>query len=547
MRLKNCLFYVILILGTPTWAQLRDTILYSMSSRPFYYNVLKGGDGRIYAGTSEGVFTLEGAVMKKLNNQIGYLTLNKKGSPAIDHNGIRYHDQSTYARMLPYPTEIRDEYHAGTEEFFYITSAGRMYIFEILPYELRYRNHSVRTTSHNFIGTYSGLYFRGRKLESPSSGFPPFTDGYIRELNGKVFICYSSLVIAEIRQGDSLPSYWKNLPRGFTFLATDVLFSSYHKKYLVSAKTDLVLMDSALTYASSLYRSNNKDAEVVVLGENRGSVYFASGRDFIQINPTSKKFKTVISLPEPILSGHITNLNHYLLGSQGLYVVRADGNMKKLIDLAKAHTLLHLGGSEFAISTDAGLFQYNEVSNKLTKLIQGVEFNRRGLYLEGDSLFAGSINGLYVLDAKHLDQLADRVAKSSGEQSLPVYFLSLLIGIALIAITFIYLHYRSRSQLKQIIAETQMASLPKLTREDIETFIKENLAQASLKSIAEKFKTNNAVIYTLLSPEKPGAFINRLRMEQVKRLRKEGKPAREISQLTGFSEYYVRKVWNVNQ
>jgi AraC-like DNA-binding protein len=176
-----------------------------------------------------------------------------------------------------------------------------------------------------------------------------------------------------------------------------------------------------------------------------------------------------------------------------------------------------------------------------------VEFNRRGLYLEGDSLFAGSINGLYVLDAKHLDQLADRVAKSSGEQSLPVYFLSLLIGIALIAITFIYLHYRSRGQLKQIIAETQIASLPKLTREDIETFIKENLAQASLKSIAEKFKTNNAVIYTLLSPEKPGAFINRLRMEQVKRLRKDGKPAREISQLTGFSEYYVRKVWNVNQ
>jgi hypothetical protein len=142
--------------------------------------VLKGGDGRIYAGTSEGVFTLEGAVMKKLDNQIGYLTLNKKGSPAIDHNGIRYHDQSTYARMLPYPTEIRDEYHAGTEEFFYITSAGRMYIYEILPYELRYRNHSVRTTSHNFIGTYSGLYYRGRKLESPSSGFPPFTDGYIR-------------------------------------------------------------------------------------------------------------------------------------------------------------------------------------------------------------------------------------------------------------------------------------------------------------------------------------------------------------------------------
>ena len=83
-----------------------------------------------------------------------------------------------------------------------------------------------------------------------------------------------------------------------------------------------------------------------------------------------------------------------------------------------------------------------------------------------------------------------------------------------------------------------------LTRDDIEQFIRENLEQASLKSIAEKFDTNNAVIYELLSPEKPGALINRLRMEQVKQLRKANKSAKEISQITGFSEYYVRKVWN---
>jgi AraC-like DNA-binding protein len=40
------------------------------------------------------------------------------------------------------------------------------------------------------------------------------------------------------------------------------------------------------------------------------------------------------------------------------------------------------------------------------------------------------------------------------------------------------------------------------------------------------------------------AFINRLRMEQVRQLRKANRPAKEISQLTGFSEYYVRKIWN---
>jgi len=348
-----------------------------------------------------------------------------------------------------------------------------------------------------------------------------------------------------LHQGDSLPTYWKNLPQGFQFLwATDVLYSKYHKKYILSAKTDLVEMDSALSQAKSIYKAKAKDNEVVLLGEDRGSVYFSSGRDFIAINPNTKISKTVITLPEQILDGHISNLNYYILGSQGLYVVRADGSSKKLIELDKAHTLLQLSGSDFAISTDAGLFRYNAVANKLTKLIQGVEFNRRGLYMEGDSLFAGSINGLYVLDVRYLEQLTERIEKGSKKQSLPAYFLLLLIGITIIAGILFYLLFHSRHRLKKIIAETQIAAAPKISREEIESFIKENLAQASLKSVAEKFKTNNAVIYSLLSPEKPGAFINRLRMEQVHKLRSENKTAREISQRTGFSEYYVRKVWN---
>ncbi len=79
----------------------------------------------------------------------------------------------------------------------------------------------------------------------------------------------------------------------------------------------------------------------------------------------------------------------------------------------------------------------------------------------------------------------------------------------------------------------------------MERFIRENLALASLKSIGEKFGTNNANIYPLLAPEKPGAFINRLRMEQVHKMRAERKSAREIAERTGFSESYVRKVWNM--
>jgi len=506
---------------------------------------LKAGDGKIYAGTSEGVYQLDGTNMSKLDNRIGYLTLDKKEEPVIDPDGIKYHSQTTYSRMLPFSSESRDEYHAGTEDFFYITSGGKLHIYEILPFDHRYRNHSVRTASRNFVGTYSGIYYRGLKI-GPDRSFPKFTDGRIRELNGKAFLCYSALMIADIHQGDSLPTCNLEFSNVFKFdWASDIIYSKYHKQYFVSAKTDLVSINDKLTEAKSIYRVKEKDAEVVLLGENRGSVYFSAGKALIAINPSTNEIKINFNLTEPILDGFISNLSSYLLGREALYTVNADGTSKKLITLNKAHTLQHLDGSDFVISTDVGLFRYNAASNKLSELIKGVEFNRRGLYLQGDSLFAGSIDGLYVLDVRYLDELAAKTSKmAGGKPSIPKSVLLLIFGLVLFALILAYLLYRSRRRIKDLQEEFPTIEEPKVTREDIETFIKENLAQASLKSIAEQFKINNAVIYALLEPEKPGAIINRLRMEQVHKLRKKNIPAKEISQRTGFSEYYVRKVWN---
>lgn len=547
MSLKNLLFSVICLLHTPVRGQIRDTSLHTLFSRPFFYNVVKGEDRKIYAGTSEGIHRFDGSLMIKIDGRTGYLTQDAKGRLVIDSNGIKYHDQKSYVRLLPFPTESRDEYHAGTDDFFYITSSGRMHIYEILPFEHRYRNHSVRTASRNFVGTYSGIYYRGQKLSSPAP-FPGFTDGRIRELNGKVFMCYSTLLIADLHDGDSLPRPRQELPTGYDFkVVTDILYSTEHKRYFAAGNTELVAIDTGLAKAKTVYTTKEKDREVILLGEGRELVYFAAGRDFISYDPVSSANKVSATLAEPILDGHIGNLSHHLLGKRGLYVVHTDGRTNKLTDLQKAHTLLSLGGSDLAISTDAGLFLYNTVSNRLSVLIRGVEFNRRGLYLQGDSLYAGSIDGLYVLDAKNLEQLAERMLKVSKEKAIPSFILPLLIGQVLLSAVLSYLLYRSRSRLNRIIEETRAAEPLKTTREDIETYIRENLAQASLKSIAEKFQTNNAIIYALLAPDKPGAIINRLRMEQVHKLRKENRPAREISQLTGFSEYYVRKLWNTKE
>ena len=83
----------------------------------------------------------------------------------------------------------------------------------------------------------------------------------------------------------------------------------------------------------------------------------------------------------------------------------------------------------------------------------------------------------------------------------------------------------------------------RITREEIEAFIRDNLSTSSLKTITTHFNTNTSMVYRVLEPEKPGDLIQKVRHQKVKSLRSEGKTAREIASLTGLSETYVRKIW----
>jgi len=531
----------LLLVTCPSLGQLSDTSLISLNARPFFNNVVKGADGRVYAGTSEGVFRMEGAAFTKVEDRVGYLALDEKGGLQIDPNGIKYHEEKSFVRLLPFPEKTREEYHAGAEDYFYIVSGGRMHVYEIMPYGIQYPNHSVRSVSRNFVGTYSGIYYKGVRMEVG----PKFTDGYIREFNGKVFICYSDLIFFDLHGGDTLPTLSRDMPAGFNYNYTsDILFSNSLDRYFIATKNQLGTIDRELKAASTLYTRNEKDGEVVLLGQDRMDILFASGNDLMVYKPEQDTSLRLTRLPEQILDADITSLNIHVLCARGLYVTNREGRLEKLLDLQKAHTLRKIGNTEWVIATDGGLFLYNATTKKLSELIQGVEFNRRGLHLEGDRLYAGSINGLYVLDARNLESLAERASKSAKGSSVPPYLVPAIVALSLLTVILSFLLYRSRRRLQQVIEASNVAETSKVGKEDIEDFIRENLALASLKSITDHFQTHTKYIYSVLAPEKPGAFINRLRMDQVIRMRKENRSAREISEQTGFSESYVRKVWN---
>ncbi len=526
----------------------KDTSLLMMYSIPAYFNVVRDWSGTIYAGTSDGIYRMDGINPVRIDRRKGYLRIDDRGKIALDSNGVTYHRQTAMSHLLPFPDEKKNEHHAGHGGYFYITSGGRMHVYEVRPYGYQLRNHSIRSISKHFTATYSGIYFKDRHLPLP---FPQFSDGYIREYNGKVFVSSYKLDVFDIDQlADSTqaPRYIP-IANGFDLTpCRDIRYLNFAGLYLVASGNRLIELDSSLDRASVLFTGKGAD-ELVMLNENPvyHTIHFSQGRDLYYYHTDSRTITKLTSIDLPILDGDIKPQQELLLTSDAIVQLQNLGYKLRAEGIEKAHTLLPVKEMEYVIATDLGLYHFDLQDNKLSVLIPNVEFNRRGLYQDGKKLYAGSINGLYILDLDELNNIIAfyqiQVAAESPARSswLTILLLGLIIGLVILVII-----YRNKALTikKALEAAAPVEAKQRLTLGEIETYIRKNLTTASLKTIVAHFNTNTSMVYTILDPVKPGDLIQRFRFEKIKELRAEGKTAREIGELTGLSEAYVRKIWN---
>ena len=523
---------------------IRDTSLLLMMSRPFFYNVVKARSGEIHTGTSAGVYRMQGTQMVKINDSSGYLKLDGQGRAVIDPGGVGLHQSSDMQHLLPYPTEKRDQYHAGNRQYLYVTSAGSMHVYEMLPYVRAFRNLSIRTISDHFTGTYSGIYYQDHLLPFPVS---PFTDGYIREYNGKVFMCTNGLDVFDMTSVESGTGPIRvPLPEGYNFVPSrDIRYLPSSGIYLTASGNRLALMDSSLKQVRERFSG---EAEIVLLNEvTPYSVFvFSSGRKLYHYYVKDDRIDTLSALPEPIMDGISKQQIHLILTANGLYIEQGGQGLERSVALNKAHTLRGLDDNRFVIATDEGLFLYRLDQQKLETLIPGVEFNRRGLHLKNGKLYAGSVSGLYMLDLGQLDEIIafhNREVMTTGND---LKIRGIFAAFILMSGGLLWVIFRYRKRLKQmeavILSPASAPAKRRLSREDIIAFINENLTTASIKTISHHFDTNHTMVYTVLAPDKPGDLIQQLRYDTVSQLRQEGRTPAEIAAATGLSESYVRRI-----
>ena len=354
MRVNFIFFIIFSLLFKISKAGNQDTVLNMVLSKPFFYNVIKSEDGRIFAGTSDGILKIEGTKMVHFVSQKGYAFVDKNGAISINQEGIKNYKESKYLYLLPYPNQTRDEYHAGTNDNFYICSGGRIYIFDIVPYKYSYANHSIRSISENLVGTYSGIYVNGIHQELPS---PNFCDGYIREYDGKAFVCFDKMMMMDSScfhrtiKCDSaafgFTGYGKSHFRDLFKLPTN-------SNYYVATNRELLLMNKKDYQFKALYQSTNNKNEINIIGNKNNLLLLTDANYLLTYNVNDASVDTLKQLEEVILDGSSDNRNIYLLTGKGLYLLKTDNSLNLLAPTAKAHTMRMVSSTDMIISSEIG-------------------------------------------------------------------------------------------------------------------------------------------------------------------------------------------------
>ena len=115
--------------------------------------------------------------------------LKKRGPVDKNFNSIALN-----IRFIEPPITINNQYEKSTtdflyfNEYIYIVSKGHLLIYKSNFYTFT-PFASVRTISENFTGTYGGIFYNDKKINSLT-----YTDGQIKEFDSIAFVCYNGLL-----------------------------------------------------------------------------------------------------------------------------------------------------------------------------------------------------------------------------------------------------------------------------------------------------------------------------------------------------------------
>jgi AraC-like DNA-binding protein len=404
---------------------------------------------------------------------------------------------------------------------------------------LKLKGHSIRhiysEPNFRFVSTYSGLFIDtiwsnyGDLMLNDRLG--SYSNGVFRKLNNRYYLCQ-----------DNLLEFNRDQQKLITLIISENQ-PRFRDIFEFSGRT-IAIMTNGICELDSKHPKilRHLFPHVIFTGHVMANdALFLSTRSHgvfkLDHDLNVERFDTMEEIND------ISQYNEHLIlcTDRGLYQVDYQGrNLQLVAPGEELHSAIVVAGI-LIYAGNFGLRWFDGNSSGI--LIDNIEFNKYALSFDEHNLYAGSINGLYVISMPELTMLTLNKSKNPIEESpdlvrgihfwLPLIFMStlfILIGLNL---------YLSHSKLK----EKSFKINPTISALSIEKLMLEDESIKSVDDIARAFETSVSQINRKLKQEgqMPLGLLKKIKQQIVDQMIKDGKSIADIAKRVGYSKRYVRE------
>ncbi len=534
--MKKIIFIMIIFISPVINAQFISghdliKVVDNINNKPvFFLNLLKD-ENQTYVGSNLGVFKIEDAKLMKINDQKGFVKLSKMGDKLTFSPDLEYETNTTNTDLLNLPKIIEDEITSSIHQNgkLIIVSKGKLLFYKKVLLEKSFIDKSIRSISQNYVGTYSGIY---KKNETHLDLFPNYTNSYIREFDNEVFVNYDGLYVKKDK-GEG-KNYRRLVDGSIDMFGNRIGFAENVEKindstYFIFTSKGLYISNfedslSPVDTIDHLSRSTDPtkfihhfviDDRILYYKDQTLKVVNSSFDDISEIHQFKRPVKDF-----SIFENHLYFIND--IGVSDLYF----SNENSLIESDIFHTVVAINKNCLGLLSNQGFYKYEIDKNKIISLNNN-EFNSKALEIFGDTIYAGSINGLYKINVN------DFIEYTPIEYSTKNFNLSLTISLILLLVIGVLIII--------LIRKPRHITKPNLL-DEINNYIEENLANVTVLGIQENFSISYRKLNQISDNLSPGKLIEKKRKYKIKTLIRKGESLQEISKQTGYKIEYLKKI-----
>ncbi|MFL0161999.1 helix-turn-helix transcriptional regulator [Aquirufa salirivi] len=432
-----------------------------------------------------------------------------------------------------------DQYNmteASMGNLYYLAYNGILLEYRIHHfYSIKHRGKSIRHIYHddNFrvIATYAGIFIDSTKAVYTNKPIPRanFASGETTKIDGQYYLNSDPIYRLKNNQWEILPlktdiKHFKKLLK----IGKQTYFQSTEAIGWINLNK--LTLKKIITHTSQFHDMENL-GNLLLLGNANGKLYL--------YDVVHRKLETV-HIGSSIYDITIKGQQIILSCNDGLYEFDLKTKKSQLLFRHKHIIQSIFIGNNILFTSFEGLFLYTN-NHEVFKIIDNVEFNKRALNSWNDLIYAGSTEGLYVIN---LPQLINEILPSLDPEILNESKLdtSLLIalGFTLVVIIGSAVFIRYKNQGKPDHYKTPKVEItPERIREDM----LKNEHLISVESIAEYYQISRVHLNRVLKKHDKNTLelIKQIKQEIVLDLKSKQTPIEKISQRVGYTSKYIKQ------